>query len=291
MEMDDRQQTLSADTDVEQDRVGRRTPRHKPWYTKSVRCILLTLVLMLLAGVVGFLVFQSIRRSHGPTDSYSAPQNLMCVPCKDAGVTLPEAVGHKRHHVQGPLCCFSKGSSQVPYTSFSSKAAQALEQEKKDRPCHQSVSSRPSAFLFLDYPKTGEMGDTMHWSTQTPFSEGTGHLSDSLKYNRKYGGLIVPENGVYKVYSQVTFRQLPRASGPTLYIHCLFLLRAHQEEGKVVICSKTTKMNVTDARTLQPSYFQAEINVNSGDTLFVNVSDISSVFSSYGDSYFGLSKQ
>ncbi|XP_064596709.1 tumor necrosis factor ligand superfamily member 15-like [Liolophura sinensis] len=185
--------------------------------------------------------------------------------------------------------------TQEPLTSavaFSSKAAQDLEQEKNDRPkCNQSVSSRSSAFLFLDYPKTGEMGDAMHWCTQTPFSEGTGHLSDSLQYNRKYGGLIAPENGVYKVYSQVTFRQLPRASGPTLYIHCLFRVRAHHEEGKVVICSKTTKMNVTDARILQPSYFQAEINVNSGDTLFVNVSDISSVFSSYEDSFFGLSKQ
>lgn len=136
------------------------------------------------------------------------------------------------------------------------------------------------------------MRDALHWCSETPYSEGTGHLSASLQYNTKYGGLIIPEAGVYKVYSQITFRRLPNASAPTLYIHCLFRVRAHQEEEEpqIVICSQTTKMNVTDARILQPSYFQAEINVNSSDILFVNVSDIGSVYGSYMDNYFGLSK-
>lgn len=116
MEMDRTERTLSANTDVERASHERGNPIHKPWHTGKIGCLLLMLLMILLGGVVGYFTHRNNGRSHGLTDPSSTPQNLVCVPCEDAGVKVPGAGDHRQRHDQGPLCCFSKSNGQVRYT-------------------------------------------------------------------------------------------------------------------------------------------------------------------------------
>ncbi|XP_029474180.1 tumor necrosis factor ligand superfamily member 6-like [Rhinatrema bivittatum] len=118
--------------------------------------------------------------------------------------------------------------------------------------------------------------------------DSRGLLSFTAGVEYKNGGLIVPLNGLYFVYSNVDFQQ--QSCENTLLRHQVLRRLLLYPNYRVLMESMKKNSCEKSSRWAQSSYLGAVYNLTKSDALYVHVSNVALVNFEGSKTYFGLYK-
>uniref|UniRef100_A0A670ZDW3 THD domain-containing protein n=1 Tax=Pseudonaja textilis TaxID=8673 RepID=A0A670ZDW3_PSETE len=120
----------------------------------------------------------------------------------------------------------------------------------------------------------------LHWKNTT-------YAPKDDVFSNRDGKITISKGGRYYIYAQVTFCSKPELHAPLIFKVQVYLdlpLETHQ----LLMKGVGTYNTAVDLCDLQSIHLSRAVELQSGHTLFVNVTDISRVDFNYGYTYFGL---
>uniref|UniRef100_A0A8C8SIH2 CD40 ligand n=1 Tax=Pelusios castaneus TaxID=367368 RepID=A0A8C8SIH2_9SAUR len=134
----------------------------------------------------------------------------------------------------------------------------------------------PSIQLNSDvFPST-----VLHW-------QKTGYAPMSNLITYKGGKLKVEKEGLYYIYSQVSFCTKPTPGAPfTVFVY----LNLPTESDRVLLKGQDTHSSSSVYCALQSTHLGGVFELRQGDVVFVNVTDSTQVNYDHGNTYFGMFK-
>ncbi|KAG8144647.1 hypothetical protein E2320_013121 [Naja naja] len=129
-------------------------------------------------------------------------------------------------------------------------------------------------------------GEDISFLDCAKISESFRELMD-FSSSQKDGKITISKGGRYYIYAQVTFCSKPELHTPLTFKVQVYLdlpLETHQ----LLMKSVGTYNTAVDLCDLQSIHLSRAVELQSGHTIFVNVTDISRVDFNYGYTYFGL---
>ncbi|XP_026541117.1 CD40 ligand [Notechis scutatus] len=120
----------------------------------------------------------------------------------------------------------------------------------------------------------------LHWKNTT-------YAPKDDVFSNRDGKITISKGGRYYIYAQVTFCSKPQLPAPLIFKVHVYLdlpLETHQ----LLMKGVGTYNTAVDLCDLQSIHLSRAVELQSGHTIFVNVTDISRVDFNYGYTYFGL---
>uniref|UniRef100_A0A8C5RPU5 CD40 ligand n=1 Tax=Laticauda laticaudata TaxID=8630 RepID=A0A8C5RPU5_LATLA len=120
----------------------------------------------------------------------------------------------------------------------------------------------------------------LHWKNTT-------YAPKDDVFSNRDGKITISKGGRYYIYAQVTFCSKPELHAPLIFKVHVYLdlpLETHQ----LLMKGVGTYNTAVDLCDLQSIHLSRAVELQSGHTIFVNVTDISRVDFNYGYTYFGL---
>uniref|UniRef100_A0A8C8SKX0 CD40 ligand n=1 Tax=Pelusios castaneus TaxID=367368 RepID=A0A8C8SKX0_9SAUR len=120
----------------------------------------------------------------------------------------------------------------------------------------------------------------LHW-------QKTGYAPMSNLITYKGGKLKVEKEGLYYIYSQVSFCTKPTPGAPfTVFVY----LNLPTESDRVLLKGQDTHSSSSVYCALQSTHLGGVFELRQGDVVFVNVTDSTQVNYDHGNTYFGMFK-
>lgn len=118
----------------------------------------------------------------------------------------------------------------------------------------------------------------LHWKNTT-------YAPKDDAFSNRDGKITISKDGRYYIYAQVTFCSKPELRAP---FNVLVYLNLPSETDQLLLKGVGTYSTSVDLCGLQSIHVGRAVELQSGHTIFVNVTDISRVDYTHGNTYFGL---
>ncbi|XP_016153836.1 PREDICTED: CD40 ligand isoform X2 [Ficedula albicollis] len=142
------------------------------------------------------------------------------------------------------------------------------------------AEKREPIAVHLAGQQSSKAGSVLEWK-ETMYGPTSSLISN------KEGKLKVEEEGLYYIYSQVSFCTREVSSAPfTIYIY----LHIPKEEDRLLLKGQKTQSTLKSLCELQSIRVGGVFNLREDDMVFVNVTDSTKVKYSHGNTYFGIFK-
>ncbi|XP_039210681.1 CD40 ligand [Crotalus tigris] len=143
-------------------------------------------------------------------------------------------------------------------------------------PAMQTGNPKRGASIHLAGVST--QNKVLHWKS-------TIYAPKDEAFSNSDGKITISKEGRYYIYAQVTFCSKPDLRAP---FNVLVYLNLLLETDQLLLKGVGTYSNSVDMCGLQSIYVGRAVELQSGCTVFVNVTDISRVNYAHGNTYFGL---
>ncbi|ETE64060.1 CD40 ligand, partial [Ophiophagus hannah] len=141
---------------------------------------------------------------------------------------------------------------------------------------------------LMDYSSSQKVPDQIVPAMQTVLHwRNTTYAPKDDVFSNRDGKITISKGGRYYIYAQVTFCSKPELHIPLTFKVHVYLdlpLETHQ----LLMKGVGTYNTAVDLCDLQSIHLTRAVELQSGHTIFVNVTDISRVDFNYGYTYFGL---
>ncbi|KAL8559053.1 hypothetical protein ACOMHN_008241 [Nucella lapillus] len=276
------------------------------------------IVIATIASLYAKLHHDLTHHSHQPKVGEQISRILereeLCVPCREVrlGPSAQEEamlnVFTKRDSRDGQKCCVERPAELLRLLELYINKTYRQEIAKGNIKIRQSSSSedsetRPAAHL-MGYPHRQDHNQVP--GRQFPIGQWI-YQEDLAFINHvtyRYGRIVVPEDGLYYVYSQVAFLEvisLPGASRPSSehgtespslshYLYRYNIIYPNGGEEKLVQNSITKCWGPNKAFGEYTSYLGALFHLRQGDEVFVKVSNLTMMAMDPKSNYFGMFK-
>uniref|UniRef100_A0A8C6YIA3 CD40 ligand n=1 Tax=Naja naja TaxID=35670 RepID=A0A8C6YIA3_NAJNA len=159
--------------------------------------------------------------------------------------------------------------------------------ELMDFSSSQKVIEAGDDVLSLSHTHTHTHSPSPPHSLQVLHWRNTTYAPKDDVFSNQDGKITISKGGRYYIYAQVTFCSKPELHTPLTFKVQVYLdlpLETHQ----LLMKSVGTYNTAVDLCDLQSIHLSRAVELQSGHTIFVNVTDISRVDFNYGYTYFGL---
>ncbi|KAL3847099.1 hypothetical protein ACJMK2_018029 [Sinanodonta woodiana] len=266
-------------SDIENNAVTRRKNPNIP------RCLNIAFISVLMLIILSLVTYLSISKVHNGKNNTDFT-NHICFPCEFKPTNTNNAVVIMKEE---NLCCLPSSerhdlpSRKSSETSSSISQASRLQDDKQSHRLFDETNKKAvAAHLYLNTTSCSLPSKVLLWTRKRNHS----FVTSGLNYSESTGIITVIQQGIYYIYSQLTFNTYYRTRNSTRYDQIyqqIWLMRNTSEQSLMF-----WKQSVNNSREYMPSFLGGNFELNKGDEIYVIASDPSLLYDFYKSNFFGL---